>query len=38
MNVSTPLGIAPRLFDYVRRKADAGLYGSSSEVKRDAFA
>jgi antitoxin ParD1/3/4 len=33
MNVS----LTPRLVDYVRRKVDAGLYGSSSEVIRDAL-
>lgn len=33
MNVS----LTPRLVDYVRQKVDAGLYGSSSEVIRDAL-
>jgi len=33
MNVS----LTPRLVEYVRRKVDAGLYGSSSEVIRDAL-
>lgn len=33
MNVS----LTPRLVDYVRQKVDAGLYGSSSEVVRDAL-
>lgn len=33
MNVS----LTPRLVDYVRRKVEAGLYGSSSEVVRDAL-
>jgi len=33
MNVS----LTPRLVDFVRRKVEAGLYGSSSEVIRDAL-
>ena len=33
MNVS----LTPRLVNYVRQKVDAGLYGSSSEVIRDAL-
>lgn len=33
MNVS----LTPRLVDYVRQKVEAGLYGSSSEVVRDAL-
>lgn len=33
MNVS----LTPRLVDYVRQKVEAGLYGSSSEVIRDAL-
>ena len=33
MNVS----LTPRLIDYVRQKVDEGLYGSSSEVIRDAL-
>jgi len=33
MNVS----LTPRLVNYVREKVDAGLYGSSSEVIRDAL-
>ena len=33
MNVS----LTPRLVNYVRQKVDGGLYGSSSEVIRDAL-
>jgi antitoxin ParD1/3/4 len=33
MNVS----LTPRLVDFVHRKVEAGLYGSSSEVIRDAL-
>jgi antitoxin ParD1/3/4 len=33
MNVS----LTPRLADYVRRKVEAGFYGSSSEVIREAL-
>jgi len=33
MNVS----LTPRLVDYVHEKVEAGLYGSSSEVIRDAL-